>query len=102
MKPLTQPDDIVQCCECDHVHKFSERIIEKKDFWTIYLCPNCREESYFKFKSKSGADIERIDYCPECHCYTVQTTALYDPDVPEAGKVWRCTECSESVDLYTE
>ncbi len=38
-------DRIVQCTNCEFKHKWFERKIIQSDGWTLYLCPQCDDES---------------------------------------------------------
>lgn len=43
---LDNPEKLVTCTDCDHQHKFKDRIVVQDDIWTLYKCPKCGSESF--------------------------------------------------------
>lgn len=61
------------------------------------VCVKCNECGRFK---KTRMKISRKHgkqkrFCPSCMKETIQIVKLYNPDYPEDGEVWQCTECKE-------
>ena len=43
--------------------------------------------------------MEKVKYCPCCGENTMQGIADYDPDDPDSGQIWICSQCGEAVDI---
>ncbi len=46
--------------------------------------------------------MEKERFCPYCMTKTMQAPAYYDPDNPDVGQVWVCSQCLESVDIVED
>lgn len=46
--------------------------------------------------------MEEKRYCPNCNMETMQATTPYDPDDPDSGEVWLCSNCREIVDVVKQ
>jgi hypothetical protein len=46
--------------------------------------------------------MEEERFCPNCMTKTMQAQADYDPDDPDIGKVWVCSQCLENVDIVED
>jgi len=44
---------------------------------------------------------EEIRFCPNCMTETMQGQAYYNPDEPDEGTVWVCSQCLETVDIVS-
>lgn len=42
---------------------------------------------------------EKERFCPNCLCYTMQAPAFIDPDDPDYGEAWCCSQCLELIDI---
>lgn len=46
-----EKEKIVECCNCNYIHSFGDRIVEVEQGsvfdTTKYLCPKCKEESFY-------------------------------------------------------
>ena len=43
--------------------------------------------------------MEEERFCPYCMTKTMQAQTYFNPDEPDEGMVWTCSQCLESVDI---
>jgi hypothetical protein len=45
---------------------------------------------------------EEIRFCPNCLTETMQAPTYFNPDEPDGGMVWTCSQCLEAVDIIED
>ncbi len=62
----------------------------------IVTCAQCGGEQLEHTSATSFACLKCVGenrHCEECKKTTIQVPTLYNPDEPEAGEIWQCTQC---------